>query len=114
METSNKQVHPAAAFVVGGLVGAGLALLLAPQSGRRTRQEIRYLGKVIKNKSEEVQIELQHGIEKLAADVSEKFQAEIDKGREWTDESVPALLNALESGKRRIKEEIEKIMHSRV
>ena len=114
METSNKQVHPAAAFVVGGLVGAGLALLLAPQSGRRTRQDIRYLGKVIKNKSEEVQIELQHGIENLVADVSEKFQAAIDQGREWTDESVPALLNALESGKRRIKEEIEKIMHSRV
>lgn len=28
------------ALVVGGLVGAGLALLLAPQSGRRTRQQI--------------------------------------------------------------------------
>ena len=58
METPDKKVHPAAAFVVGGLVGAGLALLFAPQSGRRTRQEIRYLGKVIKNKSEEVQIGL--------------------------------------------------------
>jgi len=48
METPDKKVHPTAAFVVGGLVGAGLALLFAPQSGRRTRQEIRYLGKVIK------------------------------------------------------------------
>jgi gas vesicle protein len=28
------------ALVVGGLVGAGLALLLAPQSGKRTRQQI--------------------------------------------------------------------------
>ena len=114
METPDKKVHPAAAFVVGGLVGAGLALLFAPQSGRRTRQEIRYLGKVIKNKSEEVQIELQHGIENLVSDVSEKFQAAIDQGREWTDETVPALLSALESGKRRIREEIEKVMHSRV
>lgn len=29
------------AFVTGGLVGAGLALLLAPQSGRETRKQLR-------------------------------------------------------------------------
>jgi gas vesicle protein len=28
-------------FLVGGAVGAGLALLLAPQSGRKTRKQIR-------------------------------------------------------------------------
>ena len=28
------------ALVVGGLAGAGIALLLAPQSGKRTRQQI--------------------------------------------------------------------------
>ena len=28
-------------FLLGGLVGAGFALLLAPQSGRETRQKIR-------------------------------------------------------------------------
>lgn len=27
-------------FLIGGIVGAGLALLLAPQSGRRTRRQI--------------------------------------------------------------------------
>ncbi len=28
-------------FLVGGAVGAGLALLLAPQSGKKTRKQIR-------------------------------------------------------------------------
>lgn len=27
-------------FLVGGIVGAGLALLLAPQSGKKTRRQI--------------------------------------------------------------------------
>lgn len=27
-------------FLIGGIVGAGLALLLAPQSGRKTRKQI--------------------------------------------------------------------------
>lgn len=30
-------------FLVGGVVGAGLALLMAPQSGRKTRRQIREL-----------------------------------------------------------------------
>ena len=30
-----------ASFLIGGIVGAGLALLFAPQSGRKTRSQIR-------------------------------------------------------------------------
>ena len=30
-------------FLIGGAVGAGLALLLAPQAGRKTRRQIRDL-----------------------------------------------------------------------
>jgi hypothetical protein len=37
------------ALVVGGLVGAGLALLLAPQSGKRTRQQIADLAEDLKD-----------------------------------------------------------------
>ena len=38
-----------AALVVGGLLGAGLALLLAPQSGKRTRQQIADLAEDLKD-----------------------------------------------------------------
>ena len=37
------------ALVVGGLVGASLALLLAPQSGKRTRQQIADLAEDLKD-----------------------------------------------------------------
>lgn len=37
------------ALVVGGLAGAGLALLLAPQSGKRTRQQIADLAEDLKD-----------------------------------------------------------------
>jgi len=37
------------ALVVGGLVGAGVALLLAPQSGKRTRQQIADLAEDLKD-----------------------------------------------------------------
>ncbi|MGC2061703.1 MAG: YtxH domain-containing protein [Thermodesulfovibrionales bacterium] len=37
----NHSVEILASFLIGGIVGAGLALLLAPQSGRKTRAQIR-------------------------------------------------------------------------
>jgi gas vesicle protein len=37
----NYRVEILASFLVGGIVGAGLALLLAPQSGRKTRAQLR-------------------------------------------------------------------------
>lgn len=37
------------ALILGGLAGAGLALLLAPQSGRRTRQQIADLAEDLKD-----------------------------------------------------------------
>jgi len=42
------------ALVVGGLVGAGLALLLAPQSGKRTRQQIADLAEDLKDYASDI------------------------------------------------------------
>jgi gas vesicle protein len=36
-------------FLIGGIVGAGLALLLAPQSGRKTRKQIVDLAEDVKD-----------------------------------------------------------------
>ncbi|MDI6729889.1 MAG: YtxH domain-containing protein [Thermodesulfovibrionales bacterium] len=38
-------------FLVGGLVGAGLALVLAPQSGRKTRKQIREFAEDVKEQA---------------------------------------------------------------
>ena len=40
-------------FVVGGLVGAGVALLLAPQSGKKTRKQIREFAEDVKEQTME-------------------------------------------------------------
>lgn len=45
----NKGVTVLFSFLIGGLVGAGLALLLAPQSGKKTRRQIADLADDVKD-----------------------------------------------------------------
>ena len=44
----NNVVVGAALLVAGGIIGAGVALLFAPQSGERTRKDLVRLGKKLK------------------------------------------------------------------
>lgn len=39
-DDDNKTGTVLISFLIGGIVGAGIALLLAPQSGRKTRKQI--------------------------------------------------------------------------
>jgi gas vesicle protein len=75
MATKNGIVGDIGFVVAGGLLGAGIALLFAPQSGKRTRQELLHLGKVARNKSEGMLLEVCHQADKLGDEVRAFVQA---------------------------------------
>jgi gas vesicle protein len=66
-----------AGFLLGGLIGAGVALLLAPQSGEETREMLR-----------ERSIELKGRAEEAASDIRSKAGTMIEEGRERIDAAV--------------------------
>lgn len=75
-----------APFLVGGVTGAGIALLLAPKSGKELRKDI-----------------------KLAAEnTGEKIAATVEKGRELYSEGAFAIKNAIHAGKTAFVDEVEK------
>jgi gas vesicle protein len=73
-------------FLAGGLVGAGVALLLAPKSGRDLRKDIK----------------------DIAVNAGDKVTATVEKGREFYVDSTSAVKNAFEAGKTAYVDEIEK------
>ena len=60
-----------AGFLIGGLIGAGVALLLAPQSGEETREMLRERG-----------IELKSRAEEAATEFRSKAETYMEEGRE--------------------------------
>ena len=85
-------------FLLGGLVGAGFALLLAPQSGRETRQKIKEFTEDVKEKTMG-----------YAGDVKEKVTGSIDKGKEFYEEKKSIITTAIEAGKEAYEKEKERL-----
>ena len=106
-EVVNK--NTAAALIAGALLGAGIALLFAPQSGRKTRHDIRQFAGKVGNKAEAARRELQNSINNIIGDVEKKLQEGLVGGIDWTDSKIVDLRRALEAARKSIAGEIEKI-----
>src|SRR5262249_9187262 len=88
-------------FLVGGAIGAAIALLFAPKSGAETRA-------LIGDKARE-------GREYLTAksqELKEQAATYVDKGREVINTQKDRLTSALEAGKQAYREEKERSAQS--
>lgn len=70
------------AFLAGGLVGAGLALLYAPVSGREARDRIGGLAGDLKKKAEDWTGDMKQKVEGFIEEERSVIKAAYDAGRE--------------------------------
>ena len=77
-------------FLVGGLVGAGAALLLAPKSGKELRKDIK----------------------DITSSTREAITENVEKGKELYGEGLTAVKGAIEAGKMAYMQEREKHRHA--
>jgi gas vesicle protein len=86
------------AFFIGGLVGAGVALLLAPQPGKETRQKIKERAEEAKEKATQ-----------YAEEVKSKVTSTVEKGKGLAEEKKSLITTAVEAGKEAYAKEKEKL-----
>jgi gas vesicle protein len=96
-ESGRSTGSPILAFFIGGLVGAGVALLLAFQSGKETRQKIKELADDAKEKATQ-----------YAKEVKSKVTSAVGKGKELVEEKKSLITTAVEAGKEAYAKEKEK------
>lgn len=88
-------------FLGGAAVGAGLALLYAPKSGRELREKIAELTDDAVDK-----------IKDYTSEAQEKIMSTLEEGKELVKEKKSILTSAIQAGKEAMEKEKEKYKES--
>jgi gas vesicle protein len=101
------------AFFLGGLVGAGVALLLAPKSGSETRQLIKEYAGDAREKAEGYLEKAKGSASTVVDKVKESAATVLEKGKEFVEEQKTIITSAVEAGKEAYEKEKEKLAGER-
>ncbi|HET6515574.1 MAG TPA: YtxH domain-containing protein [Thermodesulfovibrionales bacterium] len=108
MKDSSSKI--AGAFLIGGILGAGIALLYAPQSGRETRKDISRKAKRIKNDAVELVEDTIQSVNEFVGDVRDKASEILEKGVELSESAKKELVKSLEQGQKVIEKQRNRII----
>jgi len=89
-ELKKKGIDMLVPFLVGGAVGAGAALLLAPKPGKEIRNDLK----------------------RFATTTKDRVTVAADRGKELYEEGRTAVANAIDAGKTAFVEVKEKWLHA--
>lgn len=99
-------------MLIGGLVGAVTMLLLAPQSGKDTRLQIRQKGMELRDETtemvDEAVAQMQANANKVVAGGREKLNELKNQGRGYATEQLDRVSDAAQSGKKAIQHALGK------
>jgi gas vesicle protein len=100
----------AGAFLLGGLLGAGIALLYAPKSGRETRKDISKAAKRVKRDAVELVEDTIQSVDEFVGEVKEKASDIIERGVELSDTAKKEVVKSLEYGQKIIEKQRKRIV----
>ncbi len=86
------------AFLSGAALGVVAALLLAPQSGRESREQLRGYAR-----------RAEDNLRDLAGRAGEAFEEVVDEGREYVEAKKSVLREAFEAGRDAMKRERDRV-----
>ena len=96
-----------AGLLLGGLAGAGTMLMLAPQSGKRTRTQIQLKGMELRDQTAEAvddaMLQTRVKARQIKTDVREKAGELQQRGQAMFDEQVARVSAAVAAGKTAIQ-----------
>lgn len=102
-EKGNGVVTGAILLTAGVLIGAGVALLLAPQSGKATRKDIARYAKKAKRKAEGVIEEFAESVSGMVDGLGDRAAGILDEGKDLAHDAKKGLVHAIEEGQKRLE-----------
>jgi gas vesicle protein len=109
MAQKNSGTLGAIMMVVGGLIGAGTALLLAPQSGQKTRRQLTRCSRRARNQTEEMVREAAESVTAVIEDLSDKTSDIFERRGEVAENWRNHLLESLDQGQKNLERQKKKL-----
>ncbi len=104
-DKENNAMVGALMLLAGGLLGAGVALLFAPQSGKRTRKDIVRYAKKTRQQAEEMVDDFSDSIADMVEAVGEKASDLIHSGQDLAHGAKKELMSAIEEGQAKLEKQ---------
>ncbi len=96
-------------LIAGGIIGAGLGLLFAPQSGKKTRRQItRYAGQVVDD-TEELIRDSTRSVNDMVEDLGERTSRLAARGGDVAEDWRKTFLNTLDRGQKSLERQRRKL-----
>ena len=96
-------------LVAGGLIGAGLGVLYAPQAGRKTRRQLERYGRKVRNEAEAVVRDSADAVRDAVESLAERTGDLVDQGGEVAEEWRNHLMETLEKGQKSLDRQRRKL-----
>lgn len=109
-DKNNSAVVGALMLIGGGIIGAGVALLFAPQSGKKTRRDIVRYAKKAKHKAEDVVDDFTDSLSDMVEAVGEKASDILDRGKDLAYEAKKDVLKAIEEGQSKLEKQRNRLV----
>jgi gas vesicle protein len=107
MEDKTKMIG--GAFLIGGALGAVVALLYAPKAGRETRQDITKAALRVKDNAVELIEETLEEVNEFAGALKEKTTAIIGQGMDMSERAKREILATIEQGQKRLEKQKKRL-----
>ncbi len=98
-----------AGFVIGGLLGAALAIFLAPQSGKETQAYVRDKAIELREQSAEWSAEARRRADEMSVDMRKRAEEAAEKARAQSEELQARAQETLARGKEAATQQLDKV-----
>jgi gas vesicle protein len=98
-------------FVVGGVVGAATVLLMAPASGKETREQIRVRSSELKNRGEALGNEAKAQVQKATKEGQKRVSDVQERTGLALEEQKARLVEAIDAGKQAASQRKDELMN---
>jgi gas vesicle protein len=98
------------AFVLGGLIGATVAILYAPKSGRETRKDISKAAKRVKRGAVDLVEDITESVADFTGEMKDKAADIVERGRELSDNARREIVTTLEHGQKMFEKQRKRIV----